>query len=48
MALPSQCRRRRPFCIAAKPGFVGLGLTQEALNAPFYCKLLASPQINLR
>jgi hypothetical protein len=48
MALASQCRLRRPFCIAVKPGFVGLDLTQETLKAPFYRKLLAIPQNNLK
>jgi hypothetical protein len=43
-----QCRLRRPFCIAAKADFVGLDLTQETLNAPFYRKLLALPQFNLK
>jgi hypothetical protein len=43
-----QCRLRRPFCIAAKRGFVGLDLTQEALKAPFYRNLLVVPRNNLR
>ena len=42
-ASTGQCRLRRRFCIAGKPDFVGLGLTQEALKAPFYRKLLAIP-----
>jgi len=48
IALTSQRRLRRLFCIAAKPGFVRLDLTLEALKAPFNSKLLAIPEINLK
>jgi hypothetical protein len=48
IALAGQCYMRRPFCIAVKPDFVGLDLTQETLKAPFYRKLLAIPLNNLK
>jgi hypothetical protein len=48
IALASQRRLRRLFCIAVKPGFVGLDLTLEALKAPFNSKLLAIPWNNLK
>jgi hypothetical protein len=48
IALASQRRLRRLFCIAAKPGFVGPDLTPQALKAPFNSKLLAIPWNNLK
>jgi hypothetical protein len=48
IALASQCRLRRPFCIAVKPDFVGLDLTPETLKTQFYSKLLAFSLNNLK
>ena len=48
IALATQCYLGRLFCIAAKPGFVRLDLTLEALKAPFNSKLLAIPRNNLK